>query len=285
MGSNRYEIKRRINLLSRSTSSVKGSIADVIAGLDNKKWGSKSLEERWDGVAPITQATAAFNTNLYNSLGANWLGFIDANCSVTVGSGLATLSIGTTALDFSGLGAYKYFYLTLGSNQATYNDSATGIVFEALVKPLSTNTCNVKLFFGLLQKPGITYSSELQYANLTTKNSNGMTPQRIGFCTLGTDTERGLRCIAANGTYAIASQIPATSIPTTAVNDVYNFKFVYTFGTDIKYYVNNVLVGTITTVLPASTAAFIPIFQQGNLTAAVDGEGITTVYGARVYYL
>jgi len=285
MGTNRYEMKRRINLLSRSTSSVKGSIADVIAGLDNKRWGSKSLEERWDGLAPITQATVAFNTNLYNPLGANWLGYVDANCAVSMGSGVAALSIGTTALDFSGLGAYRYFYLTLGSNQATYNNAATGIVFEALVKPLSTCTCNVKLFFGLLQKPGITYSSELQYSNLTTKNSNGMTPQRIGFCTLGTDTERGLRCIAADGSFAVASQIPATSIPTTAVNDVYSFKFVYTFGTDIKYYVNNVLAYTNTTVLPASKEAFIPIFQQGNLTATVDGEGITTVYGARVYYL
>lgn len=214
------------------------SLASHLRGIDNTL-GAGNLSR-----AINTTLNSTFWTQQYS-----W--FVDGWTKASSGITL-TQDAGIVILESTTTGSDRYYAKLMGTS--TTNDYATAgnkdLVVRFMAKGLNPSSSGADVF-----AIGVGEEGDLD-------NDISANGQRIAFAySLATD-----KVYAVSGN---SSGVTATDIDASVTSNAWNeFTFVYTVGTDIKFYVNQVLVATHTTNMPSMSTTVIGV--------GVDTNGSTT---------
>ena len=230
-----------------ATIKTHGITTDEKAMLAMEQFSQVPVFETWDGINDISQVLAPGLDDLTlmasrHPWASAW--FLKEDTALSSYEGLGTnnpkLYVRQDAIgEVAQLSCLRNFMIGFtGQSYLGANDER--LIFECILVPEQASDVAMDWFVGLANVPATTF--------LTTPELAAETTRRFGFAIDGDTNIYGISADGATGEVTSDYDLIATNIPR-------YLKAVYDIGTDIKFYVDSTLIGTLSTNLPTITAS------------------------------
>jgi len=245
-----YDFKGK-EMIVYSQQSISDLMPDGKALLSAERFSQVPVFETWDGLIDIDQVLAAGIDDLSllqcrHPWAASWFLKESAANSTIISNGSSNpyLSLKTSATDtdVAQIACTRSFMIGF-TGQDYFGPKDERLIFETILRPEAANETAMDWFVGI-----ISYGAS---AYLPTPELPANTTVRFGFAI---DGDTNIYGISADGTTGeVTADHDLTNLST-----IRYLRAIYDIGNNIKFYVDNTLIGTLSTNLPVEpTSAFL----------------------------